>query len=257
MNKIHFSAALFVTCCVFLANTGAAMANTQSSGVLSSSVPEAVHLLRVIAEIDYANQGSFKNLCKNKQIVDGMKKNKMTCKSTTDTYVLFSKSNTKKIICVDHTGFSGVVSKKPKGKCATDTAEVPSRRLSIQEKLSIPVLKRHEWSADLNHKYYQQMFWEMRGETYSWKHDIKNGSYLGLCKDKSLGKGYMSMMKKDGLRDIECGDSPSWFYIKATMPNRWSFCLNRKDGENNDSKEVMENCSGVVKGTFTNLVKVN
>jgi hypothetical protein len=214
--------------------------------------------IRAQAEIFYTIYDTYEGVCEEKNISPTLKKERYTCKASQSSYILIKTTGTSNIPCADATGYQGVVSKRPKltsagpFSCGADVAK--ARTLS--EKLKTAVAKRHDWSKDKNHKYNQQVFWELRGESYSWKYDKNKGSYKGICKRKDLAGGYMQMMKKDGLKNIECGDSPSWFYIKATLPNGTAFCLNRNDKNNNDSTTDMKNCAQITGGTFTNVVKV-
>jgi hypothetical protein len=256
MMKIHFCVAvvLYVSLLVPFAVEAA-----------SPIVPSAVLNIRAEAELFYATNGTYQGICELGAVKAVLKKERYTCKAAQNSYVLIKSSGKKNIPCADATGYKGIVAKKPKlsgkgpflcGASSDESGSTPSWSRSIVEKLKTPVATRHEWSGDINHKYYQQVFWELRGESYSWKHDVNKGSYTGICKRKDLAGGYMGMMKKDGLKNIECGDSASWFYVKATMPNGWNFCLNRNDKNDNDSKEVMENCAQAKQGAFTNVVRV-
>ncbi len=222
----------------------------------ASTVPMDILNVRAQMEIHFTMHGSYTNACTEKTVKSVLKKHGYTCLARATEYVLYQTAGRKKVPCADYTGYHGIVERSPKVTKEAACGAKPAWMRTIQEKLDTPVIKRHDWSKDLNHKYYQQVFWELRGESYSWKHDINKGSYLGLCRHKALGKPYLDMMKRDGLKDIECGDSRTWFYIKATMPNGWQFCLNRNDQNNNDSKQDMENCQQTVTGKFTNVVKV-
>jgi hypothetical protein len=223
--------------------------------------PPSIQNVRALLEIQYDLNGGYTKACKEKTIKEALKKEKYTCRSSKDSYVVYKKISSKNYSCIDSTGFVGTVAKKPKTSkkpytCGAET-EKPFWQLTTAEKLAIPLKDRHDWSDSLGHKYRQQVFWELRGESYSWKYDLNNGSYLGVCKHKSLGSAYIEMMKEDGLKNIECGDSPSWFYIKATLPDNSSFCLNRNDADGNDTEEDMRDCSEAAKTKFKNIVVVD
>lgn len=113
----------------------------------------------------------------------------------------------------------------------------------------------YPWSMNLSHKYYQQVFWEMRGDSYSWKWDKNGGSYTSVCSASPVAS-YLDMMKQDGLTKISCSESPQWFYVEATLPNNaGTFCLNRRDSDSNDDEVLARNCTDARKSTFSNVVR--
>lgn len=113
----------------------------------------------------------------------------------------------------------------------------------------------YRWSSDLSHKYYQQVFWEMRGDSYSWKWDKNGGRYTGVCAASPVAS-YLDMMKQDGLIRISCSESPTWFYVEATLPDKAGiFCLNRRDGDGNDNEVAARECADARKATFSTVVR--
>jgi hypothetical protein len=132
--------------------------------------------------------------------------------------------------------------------------EARNAELEKQKPVADKVLS-YRWSSDLSHKYYQQVFWEMRGDSYSWKWDKNGGRYTGVCSDSPVAS-YLDMMKRDGLTRISCSESPNWFYVEALLPNNGgTFCLNRRDGDGNDDDEAARDCTEARKATFTNVVR--